>query len=141
VTVAELLCAVEPQDHGNFVAALTNRFFCPTLDLRASALAAELWRYHRGLPSEQQIQRSVLKADVLIIATAKVAGATTFYSHDEKCRKLASRAGMRARDLPTHSQDLFINAEVAGLPTSAPPGPVVPEKTSSKPRASVGKIK
>jgi len=71
--------------------------------------------------SGRGIKRQVLKADVQIVATAKVAGAGTFYSHDLKCRKLAVSAGLTARDLPTHSQILFIDAEMKkGLP--APSG-------------------
>ena len=122
VAVAELLVGVASSDHGNFVAVLTERFFCPPLDLRAAALAAELWQYHRDLPAEQQIERKVLKSDVLIVATAKVAGATSFYSHDDKCRKLAERAGLKARDLPTHSENLFINAEIDSESQAPPPG-------------------
>lgn len=44
VTVAELLCPIAPEDHGKFIAVLTQRFFCPPLDLRAASLAAELWQ-------------------------------------------------------------------------------------------------
>ena len=112
VAVAELLCAIDPKEHGKFIAVLTQRFFCPPFDIRAGSLAAELWQYHRGLPPGEQVSRTVLKADVLIISSAKVGGASTFYSHDGRCRKLATRAGLKARDLPTHSEDLFINAEM-----------------------------
>jgi hypothetical protein len=78
IAVAELLTPLEPRQHGQFIATLTDRFFCPPFDLRAAAMAAQLWQWHRGLPAEEQIQRSVLKADVLIISVAKVAGASSF---------------------------------------------------------------
>jgi hypothetical protein len=84
-------------------------------------MAAQLWQWHRRLPPEDQIQRSILKVDVLIIAVAKVAGASVFYSHDAKSRKLAAQAGMRALDLPTHSEDMFTNAEMKKLAGIAPP--------------------
>jgi hypothetical protein len=120
VAAAELLCPIDPKEHGKFIAVLTQRFFCPPFDIRAASLAAELWQYHRGLPSTEQTSRTVLKADVLIISSAKVGGASTFYSHDAKCRKLATHAGLKARDLPTHSENLFVNAEIdVDLP--APP--------------------
>jgi PIN domain len=125
VAVAELLTPLEAHQHGQFIAALTDRFFCPPFDLRAAAMAAQLWQYHRGLPSDQQMQRSVLKVDVLIIAVAKVAGASIFYSHDAKSRKLATRSGMKALDLPTHSQNMFTNVEMKKVA-----GGVVPPSTS-----------
>jgi hypothetical protein len=50
VAVAELLCPIDPKEHGKFIAILTQRFFCPPFDIRAASLAAELWQYHRGLP-------------------------------------------------------------------------------------------
>jgi len=132
VAVAELLCPIDPKEHGKFIAVLTQRFFCPPLDIRAASLAAELWQYHRGLPSNEQISRTVLKADVLIIASAKVGGASAFYSHDAKCRKVALRAGMKPRDLPTHSEDLFINAEMQSASPVTPKSPAQPKKRRDK---------
>jgi hypothetical protein len=114
VMVSELLLGVDPKRHGDYVAALQQRFFCPPYDLRAAALAAELWLHHRGLPKDQQMQRSVLKADVMIVATAKVAGAAVFYSHDGKCRSLANRAGMSGQDLPVNHPDMFRDREIKG---------------------------
>jgi len=95
------------------------------LTWRRSPAEGECRTGHRGVDlgraaegqSGRGIKRQVLKADVQIVATAKVAGAGTFYSHDLKCRKLAVSAGLTARDLPTHSQILFIDAEMKkGLP-------------------------
>ena len=126
VAVAELLCPIDPKEHGKFIAVLTQRFFCPPFDIRAASLAAELWQYHRGLPSDEQISRTVLKADVLIVSSAKVGGASAFYSHDAKCRRLATHAGLKARDLPTHSENLFVNAEIdveLPAPPESPPKP------------------
>ena len=112
VSVAELLVPLDTSQHGAFLATLTARFFCPPFDMHAASLAAQLWSYHRTLPPSEQLGRLVLKADVQIIATAKAAGASTFYSHDSKCRKLAIRAGMKASDLPTHCEDMFEDAEL-----------------------------
>lgn len=111
VMVAELLAKIEPRKYGDFIATLQERFFCPPLDLRASALAAELWQRHRSLPLDQQLPRIILKADVLIVATARVAGARIFYSHEPKCRKVAELAGMESRDLPVNPGNIFRFAE------------------------------
>lgn len=107
--VSELLVGIESAKHGTFIAELQQRFFLPPFDIHASALAADLWQKHRKLPKEDQSERPRLKMDVLIVATAKVAGAVKFYSHDAKCRSLAHLAGMEAHDLPSHSEDLYIN--------------------------------
>lgn len=109
VCVAELLVGVEPRNRGKFVAEIARRFVCPTLDLHAASIAADLWAAHRKLPETKQIKRLILKADVLIIATAKSAGATSFYSHDAKCRRLAKKAGLLAYDLPTHHSNMFLD--------------------------------
>jgi predicted nucleic acid-binding protein len=114
VMVAELLVKVEIADQGNYLAELQKRFFIPLFDLPASALAASLWLRHKGLPKDEQITRTTLKSDVMIVATAKVAGASTFYSNDRKCRKLASLAGMEALDLPISHPNLFRDAEIKG---------------------------
>jgi hypothetical protein len=132
VPVAELLAPLDASEHGNFIAILTQRFFCPPFDLRAASLAAQLWQYHRGLTLKEQMQRSVLKADVMIISVAKIAGATTFYSHDDKCRKLAVHAGMKAIDLPTHSEDLFIDSEMKRTHGKSAPPSSRPPKRSKK---------
>jgi hypothetical protein len=76
------------------------------------ALAAELWQLHRGLPKDQQITRVCLKADIMIVASAKAAQADEFYSREPKLRKLAEAAGITPRDLPTHSENLFVNEEI-----------------------------
>ena len=44
--------------------------------------------------------RDILKADALIVASARAANVSCFYSHDENCRALAELTGMKAEDLP-----------------------------------------
>lgn len=112
VLVGELLAGIDPRDHGNFIAELQKQFFCPPYDLRAASVAGELWQYHKGLPKDPHAQRTVLKADVMIVATAKVAGATVFYSNDRRCRDFATKAGMTALDLPVNHEDMFADAEI-----------------------------
>ena len=56
----------------------------------------------------QYDSRDVLKADAMIIGTAKAAGATIFYTHDARCRALAQLV-MKVEDLPTfQSGKLFL---------------------------------
>lgn len=112
VTVAELLAGIDRQDHPKFLAEIGKRFFCPSFDLPAAAIAAHLWQLHKTLPkSEQFTDRRILKADVMLIATAKAAGARVLYSHDASCRKLATNV-LEAKDLPTHHPDLFRDKEL-----------------------------
>lgn len=120
VAVAELLAGIDPARHVSILAEFTNRFFCPPFDAAASILAAKLWQYERGLknvspglPEDDRSERIILKADMLIISTAKMAGATIFFSHDEKARRLAKQADMEARDLPVSSGDWIKDYDVA----------------------------
>jgi predicted nucleic acid-binding protein len=91
------------------VAQIAGRFVCPSFDLPAAAIAADLWSRHKQLPSDLKYDsRHVLRADAMIVATAKAAGATDFYSCDKKCRALADFV-MAAHDLPTRDEnDMFL---------------------------------
>ncbi len=111
VSVAEFLVGVAPADHASFLAELQKQFYCPAFDLPASELAACVWLEHRKLDPAEQISRSVLKSDVMIIATAKMSGAHAFYSNDPKCRKLANLAKMVGEDLPKNHDDIFMDHE------------------------------
>src|ERR1022692_4798738 len=119
IVVSELLAGVDPQKHAKLLSEFDARFFCPPFDLRACPLAAKLWQFERGLqgltsglPEEERSVRKVLKSDILIVASAKVAGAALFFSHESKCRRLAIEAGMEAKDLPESSGDLFTDQEI-----------------------------
>lgn len=49
----------------------------------------------------------------MIIASAKAAGATQFYTNDKKCRNLANLV-MTGRELPTHDPtDMFAANDIA----------------------------
>jgi predicted nucleic acid-binding protein len=121
VAVAELLVKIPAKDHDQFVIEMQRRFFCPPVDIKASVIAARLWQAHRELPKAEQLSRSVLKADVLIIASAAAAGASTYYSHEPGARKLADQARLTASDLPLRHPDMFVDAEIrreVGLPVT-----------------------
>jgi predicted nucleic acid-binding protein len=100
VVLSEYLAGVLPEHHEAVVRTFQGRFEVPPFDLKAAALSAKLWQIHRGLPRADQIERVVLKVDVMVIATAKAFGASTFYTNDAKGRKLAEQAGLIALPLP-----------------------------------------
>jgi hypothetical protein len=108
VVVSEFLAGIAPEKRGDVLSNLSSRFHCVSFDVLASDLAATLWDKTRPLPrTDLPQQRQVLKADILIVATAKIAGATWFYSHEAPCRKLAELAEMEGKNLPTHAENLF----------------------------------
>lgn len=103
---------IEEAKHQHFLEIVQKKFFCASFDLPASALAAKLWLINHKLPTEDKIARATLKADVQIIATAVVHGATTFYSNDKKARKLAEVAKLKGLDLPERHPDMHVDAEL-----------------------------
>jgi hypothetical protein len=114
VAVSELLVPVPTAQRGTLVAALMKSFVCPPFDLEAAAIAADLWSRHReGRKDLQYGSRQVLRADAMIVSSARAAGATEFYTHDRKCRALASLV-MTANDLPTphELEDQFLADDI-----------------------------
>lgn len=108
VALAEYLVPFDPKKHADVVAPLAKRFIIAPFDVKCAALAARLFvegKEDREMSVENA--RNLLKADSLIIATAAVNGARLFYSEDEQCRKLAERANLTAKALPTIAPDLF----------------------------------
>jgi predicted nucleic acid-binding protein len=105
ISAAEVAVPVKPELRTAFIGKLAGYFQCHPFDVVATAIAADLWKYHKRLPKELRYSdRHILKSDLMVIASAKSAGATVFYSHDEKCRKLAARV-MKSRDLPKNDPD------------------------------------
>jgi hypothetical protein len=113
VAISELLIPVPSAQKGALIATLQKLFVCPAFDLPAASTVADLWSQHRKLPQNQQYdRRQLLRSDCMIIASAKAAGATEFYSHDKKCRALASLV-LTAHDLPTNDRDdMFIKGDI-----------------------------
>jgi len=76
-------------------------------DIECCSLAAELFLVGQTMrPAGEVDGRKTLRADAMIIATAKMKGARVLYSNDENCRNLADRV-MKSEDLPTMGQNLF----------------------------------
>lgn len=103
IVVAELLTGMNVTQKADFLSALASDFEIAPFDLKSSALASKLYDNHRELRTKTRHDRTIFRIDTLIIASSKAAGATVFYSHDERARKMASTV-MTARDLPTHSE-------------------------------------
>lgn len=114
IVIAELLVPVLPANHGAFIIELQRRFLCPPFDVHAASLAAQLWQLNHTAKPAERLGRRTLKADVQIVAAAKVAGATRFCSNDRKCRRLAEQLSLTALDLPTHHEDMFVDHELRG---------------------------
>jgi hypothetical protein len=114
VAISELLVLVAKAEKGALIAALTKMFVCPPFDLAAAAMAADLWSQHKELPQDLQYgSRQVLRADAMIVASVRAAGAMEFYSHDRQCLALASLV-MTAHDLPTphELEDQFLAGDI-----------------------------
>jgi hypothetical protein len=114
VAISELLVPVPLAQQGPLIALLQQKFICPPFDLPAASIAAALIARHKKLPQDQRYdQRDVVRADAMIIASSKAAGATDFYSHDRKCQTLAGLV-MNAHDLPTRDpDDMFLAGDIA----------------------------
>jgi predicted nucleic acid-binding protein len=113
IAISELLVPVPKAQKGALAAALTDKFVCPTFDLAAASIAADLWSQHKKLPQDSQYgHRHVLRADAMIVASAHAAGATEFFSHDRRCRALADLV-MTAYDLPkSDPEDMFLEGDI-----------------------------
>ena len=112
VVVSEYLIPTQESDHRNIIAAMSRRFIVAPFDVRCTSLAAALFypgKSARGLGKAvgHPAARVVLRADCLIAATAKLAGATRFYSNDAPCRETAKLAGMQPEDLPDIPPSIF----------------------------------
>ncbi len=113
IAISELLVPVPAGQRGVLISELSSRFLCPSFDMSAATIAAELWSQHKKLPSgSQYTHRHVLRADAMIVAAAKSAGATEFYSNDKKCRALADIV-MTGCELPTRDpKDMWLADDI-----------------------------
>jgi predicted nucleic acid-binding protein len=115
IAISELLVPVPDANKGAVIATLEKLFLCAPFDVQAASIAAELFAKRDKIPQKQRYdKRYVLKADAMIIASAKAAGATEFYTHDESCRALA-KLEMASYDLPTGKgsmEEIFIASDI-----------------------------
>ncbi len=113
IAISELLVPVPTAQKGVLISQLSSRFLCPPFDMSAATIAAEVWSQHKKLPSDlQYTNRHILRADAMIVASAKSAGATEFYSNDKKCRALADLV-MTGCELPTRDpNDMWLANDI-----------------------------
>lgn len=109
ICLAELLSPMSENHSEKFAAEVAAKFSVAPFDLHASQIAAQLFRNpaikkvaRKGAPGS----RITFRADTLIVATAKAAGASVFYSQDENCRSIAATL-MDARALPNFDERLI----------------------------------
>lgn len=107
VVVAEFIAPIKAEERGRVVGALNERFRIEPFDMRDVVTAAELWDAGKsGRPMKQPNARMALRADCLIVATAKNHGASVFYTEDDACFAMAAKV-MEAKRLPTIAPSLF----------------------------------
>jgi predicted nucleic acid-binding protein len=107
VAASEYLTATDPSTHAGIIAAMEKRFLILPFDQHCASMAANLFQMGREMRVKGEPGgRAILRADTLIIATAKTFGAETIYTTDDDCRILASKV-MNALDLPEPAKGLF----------------------------------
>jgi hypothetical protein len=132
VAVSELLVPVSASKRGLLVTTLDEMFVCRPFDQLAAAIAADIWAQHKKLPADLRYDdRQVLRADAMIVASAKAANATNFYTNDDRCRALASLV-MRGRELPIHSGELFTKQMIEEGNLELPKKPTRKKRSAKK---------
>jgi predicted nucleic acid-binding protein len=108
IVLAEYLTPIrDDEQRARTAAAIGDRFFVVPFDAKDALLAARL--FNDGKTNRQRKKpnvRAVLRADSMIVATAKNHGARVFYTDDNDCRSMASKI-MVAKPLPTMPNDLW----------------------------------
>ena len=108
VVVSEFLAGVPKPQHSGLLEVLNRRFQIPPFDVRTAAVAAGLWRdaaernpHLREVVREAfpGTEKSKIKADMMILATALVRKADILYTHDGPLRATAADF-IEVRDLP-----------------------------------------
>ena len=113
VVLGEVLtdCTIEERDAVSH--AIANHFTIADYTQQAASLAADFLRtypyrdsVHKGI-----VPRGVIKADIMVAASAKVAGCGIVYSDDAAMRKICREMGLQGLELPElNSEDLFESA-------------------------------
>jgi len=106
IAVSEVLRGVEPSRQQKFSDKLQTYFLLSPFDHKASQIAGQLWHERLRSMTAHPDPSAKIKADMLIVASAKSAGASAFYSDDQGALKIASLV-MDARGLPTSKPMLF----------------------------------
>jgi predicted nucleic acid-binding protein len=136
IVLAEFITPVRSrEERERVIGELGKRFLIEPFDEQDAALAATLWHFGKGSRQKHSPprdgQRVVLRADTMIVATARGHGATEFFSDDEGARAMAAEAGMIAKKLPTIAPSLYEQDDATTRPDArgrAPGAPPLPDK-------------
>ncbi|MHB1156184.1 MAG: type II toxin-antitoxin system VapC family toxin [Phycisphaerales bacterium] len=110
-SLAEYLVPYEKNERTAVAAKLNEGYRIAPVDAHAAAIAAEMFNAnHKKQRGGEKLDRRNLKVDVLVLAAAKVAGASEFYTCDERLRKFAAKY-INSPSLPTHDENLFRDHE------------------------------
>lgn len=124
ISVSEYLTAIPTEDHGKVLVELQRLFDIRPFDAQCVSVAASLFQHGKaGLSKGVAAARQTLRADAMIVATVLSSGASKFYSNDDGCRRLATRVGLVAEDLPAMPEY---------LPQLLPPDKAAPFSKSKK---------
>ena len=108
VVVSEFLAGVPTPQHGSLLDVLNRRFQILPFDTRIAALAAELWREAAARNPQLKdrvkeafpgTERSKIKADIMILASALARNADILYTHDGPLA-MAAQGKIEVRELP-----------------------------------------
>jgi len=108
VVVSEFLAGTPKTQHAGLLEVLNHRFQLPPFDVRTAAIAAGLWRdtaernpHLREVVREAfpATEKSKIKADIMILATALMRKSDTIYTHDGPLRTIAEGL-IEVRELP-----------------------------------------
>lgn len=116
IVLGEFLCNVEEQHHMEYIHELQKAFLIKPYDMPASLHFAKLFNERQkqikmnGANSlaENKISKQELKADFMIVATAKSSKADAIYSHDKNLKKFAGNS-VKVLEIPKtpFQQDLI----------------------------------
>lgn len=107
IVASEYLRGVKPKRRNDALATLHELYTIAPFDSPAAAIAADLFDRAKPLPNNDSQSRTCMKADLMIVATAKAMKVARIYSHDANTRKLANLAGLEGLDLPLKGPNLF----------------------------------
>jgi len=110
ICLSEVLVKIPTTSQSAFISSVASSFEILPFDVKSAALSADIFNTNQHLRIQGvQGDRVTHRADCLIVATAKAHGATTFYSHDVRCRTIANSTRMLDKDLPDFDESLFDN--------------------------------
>jgi len=111
VVVAEFLVKIPVVNHPKLLTVLSENFYIPAFDLRCTSLAADLmshgFKVRKTMDDKDKPARDSVKADAMIVATAKVHSADLIYTDDDQLYKMADKCGVITNKVPSQSDDMF----------------------------------